>query len=104
MAAASVRLDALSLARMFDTWTLAVLAEMNSSAAISRLLRPAATSRSTSAPRGGRPRDPEAGAPGQRPYPLAERAGAKPVRQRGGAGQSLGRTVPVAHVHRGLGT
>jgi hypothetical protein len=33
---------------MLDTCTLAVLAEMNSSPAISRLLRPAATSRSTS--------------------------------------------------------
>ena len=33
---------------MLDTCTLAVFAEINSSAAISRLLRPAATSRSTS--------------------------------------------------------
>src|SRR5689334_3513043 len=47
-AAASPRLVTPSLARMLDTCTLAVLAEMNSSAAISRLLRPAATSRSTS--------------------------------------------------------
>src|SRR5215470_8608601 len=58
MAAASVRLTALSLARMFDTWTLAVLAEMNSSAAMSRLLRPAATRRRTSISRAVRPRAP----------------------------------------------
>ena len=44
LAAASPRLATLSLPRMLDTWTLAVLGEMNSSAAISRLLRPAATS------------------------------------------------------------
>jgi hypothetical protein len=37
-AAASVRLAEPSLARMFDTWTLAVLTEMNSSAPMSRLL------------------------------------------------------------------
>ena len=36
---------------MFDTWTLAVLAEMNRSAAMSRLVRPAATRRSTSSSR-----------------------------------------------------
>jgi protein-tyrosine-phosphatase len=35
-AAASVRLEVLSLARMLETWTLAVLGEMNSSAAMSR--------------------------------------------------------------------
>src|SRR5262249_33137747 len=60
MAAASVRLAAPSLARMFDTWTLAVLAEMNSSAAMSRLLRPPATRRATSAPRPASPRTPRA--------------------------------------------
>ena len=48
MAAASVRLAAPSLPRMFDTWTLAVFGAMNSTEAISRLLRPAAMSRSTS--------------------------------------------------------
>ena len=42
MAAASPRLATPSLPRMFETWTLAVLGEMNSSPAISRLLRPAA--------------------------------------------------------------
>src|ERR1700761_5349934 len=39
---------------MLDTCTLAVLAEMNSSAPISRLLRPAAIRRSTSRSRGVR--------------------------------------------------
>src|SRR6202042_744949 len=51
MAAASVRLAAPSLARMFDTWTLAVLGAMNSSAPISLLLRPATIRRSTYRPR-----------------------------------------------------
>ena len=51
LAAASPRLATPSLPRMFDTWTLAVLGEMNSSPAISRLLRPAATRRSTSSSR-----------------------------------------------------
>src|SRR5690242_7049606 len=54
-AAASPRLVTPSLARMLDTCTLAVLAEMNSSLAISRLLRPAATSRRTSNSRAVRP-------------------------------------------------
>jgi hypothetical protein len=40
MAAASVRLDAPSLARMLDTCTLAVFGAMYSLAAISRLLLP----------------------------------------------------------------
>ena len=48
MAAASVRLAAPSLAKMLDTCTLAVFGAMNSTEAISRLLRPAAISRSTS--------------------------------------------------------
>ncbi len=55
MAAASPRLATLSLLKMLDTCTLAVLAEMNSSAAISRLLRPAATSCRTSSSRAVRP-------------------------------------------------
>src|ERR1035437_7761412 len=48
MAAASVRLAAPSLPRMLDTCTLAVLGAMNSTEAISLLLRPAVMSRSTS--------------------------------------------------------
>src|ERR1700747_588458 len=48
MAAASVRLAPPSLPRRFDTCTLAVFGAMNSTEAISRLLRPAAMSRSTS--------------------------------------------------------
>jgi len=48
MAAASVRLAAPSLPRMFDTCTLAVFGAMKRTAAISRLLRPAAMSLSTS--------------------------------------------------------
>ena len=48
MAAASVRLAAPSLPKILDTCTLAVFGVMNSTAAISRLLRPAASSRSTS--------------------------------------------------------
>jgi DNA-binding XRE family transcriptional regulator len=48
MAAASVRLLAPSLPRMFDTCTLAVFGAVNSATAISLLLRPAAISRSTS--------------------------------------------------------
>jgi hypothetical protein len=55
VAAASPRLVTSSLARMLETCTLAVLAEMNSSPAISRLLRPSATSRSTSSSRGVSP-------------------------------------------------
>ncbi len=41
---------------MLDTCTLAVFGEMNSAAAIYRLLRPAATSRRTSSSRPVRPR------------------------------------------------
>ena len=52
MAAASVRLVARSLLKMLDTCTLAVFGAMNSAAAISLLLRPAAISRSTSRSRG----------------------------------------------------
>ena len=48
IAAASVRLAAPSLPRMFETCTLAVFGAMNSSAAISLLLRPVASKRSTS--------------------------------------------------------
>src|SRR5207247_5793176 len=48
MAAASVRLAAPSLPRMLDTCTLAVFGAMNSTEAISLLLRPAAMSRRTS--------------------------------------------------------
>jgi signal transduction histidine kinase len=48
VAAASPRLVTPSLPRMLDTCTLAVFTEMNSSLAISRLLWPAARSRSTS--------------------------------------------------------
>src|SRR6185503_1594539 len=50
-AAASTRLATPSLPRMFETWTLAVFRVMNSSSAICWLLRPAATSRMTSASR-----------------------------------------------------
>ena len=67
---------------MLDTCTLAVLAEMNSSAAISRLLRPAATSSSTSSSRAVRPSGAAPGAspaapgasPGLPPVPLAARS------------------------------
>src|SRR6266702_1418727 len=48
MAAASVRLAAPSLPKMLDTCTLAVFGAMNSTEAISLLLRPAAMSRRTS--------------------------------------------------------
>jgi hypothetical protein len=44
-----------SLARMLDTWTLAVLGEMDSSLAMCRWPRPAATSRSTSISHSARP-------------------------------------------------
>src|SRR4029450_3056372 len=55
MAAASTRPAAPSLARMLETCTPTVLGLMNSAWAIWRLLRPAATSASTSASRGVRP-------------------------------------------------
>ena len=55
MAAASTRLGASSLRRMWETCTLAVLTLMTSSSAISRLVRPRATSARTSASRGVRP-------------------------------------------------
>ena len=48
LTAASVRVAAPSLARMFDTWTLAVLGEMTRAAAISLFDCPAATRRRTS--------------------------------------------------------
>ena len=84
MAAASVRLAAPSLARMFETCTLAVLGAMKSSAPISLLLCPAASSRSTSSSRavspasGPRPPGPaQAGplpGPPSRPEPAAAAA------------------------------
>jgi len=55
IAAASTRPATPSLARMLETCTLAVLGLMNNAWAIWRLLRPAATSASTSASRGVRP-------------------------------------------------
>ena len=48
IAAASVRLAASSLPRMFDTWTPAVFSLMNSRSAIWRFVRPAATCERTS--------------------------------------------------------
>ena len=47
-AAASVRVSAPSLARMCETWTLAVFGEMNRRAAIPQFVAPAATRPSTS--------------------------------------------------------
>jgi hypothetical protein len=47
-AAASVRVSAPSLARMWETWTLAVFGEMNSRAAIAQFVAPEATRQSTS--------------------------------------------------------
>src|SRR4249919_3785880 len=47
-AAASVRVLASSLVRIRDTWTLAVLGEMNSREAIARLVAPTARRHSTS--------------------------------------------------------
>src|SRR5262249_27624303 len=52
---ASVRVETPSLARMLDTWTLAILGEIDSSLAMTRLPRPAATSRSTSISPSARP-------------------------------------------------
>ena len=93
MAAASVRLAAPSLPRMFDTCTLAVFGAMNSTEAISRLLRPAAMSRSTSRSRlvsdgehravrqVGRGADPSPA--GQVVQGPAQRPGREPVRDLG---------------------
>ena len=53
--AASVRLAVLVLFMMLETWLATVLSVMISSSAISRLLLPAATSRSTSISRGLKP-------------------------------------------------
>ena len=98
LAAASPRLATPSLPRMLDTWTLAVLGEMNSSPAISLLLRPAATRRSTSSSRSVSPSpsrtasaapptpkngtalgtQPDPGAPGQDGDLLAERPRGEP--------------------------
>jgi hypothetical protein len=105
---------------MLDTCTLAVFGEMNSSAAISLLLRPAATRRSTSSSRGqglaalaARPAarrwtavpggQLDAGAPRQHRDLLAQRARAEPGRSRGGAPQPLRGGVPVAAGQRRLG-
>jgi hypothetical protein len=54
-AAISTRLRASSLVWIPETWLLTVLSEMNSSAAISRLVRPRAISRTTSRPNLVRP-------------------------------------------------
>ena len=56
--AASVRDATPSLPRMFETWTPAVFSLMNSSVPIWRLVRPAATSWSTSSSRGREPEGP----------------------------------------------
>ena len=123
LAAASPRLATPSLPRMLDTWTLAVLGEMNSSAAISRLLRPAATRRSTSSSRSVRPSSPppapgspgawpsdasspvqpDPGAPGEDRDLLGERVRAQFVGQRDRAPQPFRRAVAVAAGQRGLG-
>ena len=55
MVAASIRLRTPSLPRMLETWTVAVLGLMNSVSAIWALVRPIATSASTSCSRGVRP-------------------------------------------------
>ena len=49
-AAIPTRLRTPSLAWMVDTWLLTVLSEMNSSAAISRLVQPRAVARTTEQP------------------------------------------------------
>src|SRR5262249_34901671 len=56
IAAASTRPAAPSLARMLETWTLAVLGLMNNAWAVWRVVGPAATSAGTSPSRRGRPR------------------------------------------------
>ena len=81
------RLATPSLPKMLDTWTLAVLGEINSSAAISRLLRPAATRRSTSSSRSVRPSSPPA-APAPRASGARTASGARAARH-----QALGCVV-----------
>src|SRR5262249_58346554 len=63
IAAASTRVWTSSLARMLETWTLAVLGLMNKAWAIWRLLRPDATRASTSHSRRVRPSCAAGGAP-----------------------------------------
>jgi hypothetical protein len=63
---------------MLDTWTLAVLALMNSSSAIWRLLRPSATRPSTSRSRGVRP----SSSPGDGASGSLVSAGRSPIRAR----------------------
>src|ERR1700722_13300772 len=78
MAAASPRLAAPRLARMLDTCTLAVLGAMNSAAAISRLLRPATSRRSTAVSRLVSPARASAGRP-PRPPPAPPGRGHPPA-------------------------
>src|SRR5262249_41456701 len=103
-----------SLDMMLDTCTLAVLAEMNSSPAMSRLLRPMATRRSTSSSRTVRPYRCRACSPGsaagaagspggggggapREPFALSPHpAGAEPVGDLRRAANLRGRGGPVA--------
>jgi hypothetical protein len=78
MAAASVRLAAPSLPRMFETCTLAVFGEMNSSLAISLLLLPVVSRRSTSRSRLVSAGSGTPGWPPDRPVPLYPAAFASP--------------------------
>ncbi len=102
---------------MFDTCTLAVLAEMNSSPAMSRLLCPAATRRSTSNSRAVSPSrsgslsGPAAGLSSSGILArrassgdaVVQRPGAQILGQRGGPAQPGRAAVPVARGQRGLG-
>ena len=114
MAAASVRLAAPSLPRMLDTCTLAVFGAMNSTEAISRLLRPAAMSRSTSRSRlvSDASRAPSGGSSGAVPI-LARRPRSSSARRSGLAPQPVRRLrgqppllfglVPAARLGQRLG-
>ena len=113
-AAASTRPRTLSLRRMRETWTLAVLGLMNSSAPISRLVRPAATRRRTSRSRAVRSRlsaasgsaacaELDAAAPRQRADLLQQRPGAEPRRSGRGGAQRFGGGVALTERERGLG-
>ena len=92
-----MRVAVLSLARMFDTWTLAVLGEMTRAAAISLFECPAETRRRTSSSLVVRPG--LAGVPaGTRPAGelgdlRGEGSGAEPLGDRRGAAQPCRRLV-----------
>src|SRR4051812_14430514 len=98
---------------MFDTCTLAVLGEMNSSSAISPFDRPSATSRRTSRsravrPRGGgpppargaRPRARAGGGRARGPPPAPPPARAPPPHQRLGVAEQRRGAHPASQLHR----